>query len=128
MITREILEKALCELPKMIFEAELALYELETRIEATERQLKIHRARVAGEIATERTENGKARFSNETAREMELERRLSENVDYNDLAKHFRELQLEARKAQAELHYQLNRMKVAKLLVKLVTAEEEEVE
>lgn len=122
MMTMEVLERAIAELPKKVLQAEIAVIELEDRLLATERQLKIHRAKVLSSIVNERTDAGKARFSSEDARSAELELRLSEDREYNELAVHYRELELEARKAQAELRHQHARMKVAEMLVQLVTA------
>jgi hypothetical protein len=125
MLTKSQLMNVLIELPSKLHEAEAELWRTEQEKVKIAKQLAIRKAQLAIEIAMEKDQNGKSRYSSQETREHALELALAEDETYQQFAEEYEKACVREEQARCELSYQRYRLKVAELLTQLLTAGEE---
>jgi hypothetical protein len=125
-ITRQQLVSILVELPAKLHEAEAELWRTEHEKIKIAKQMSIRKAQLAIEIAMEKDQNGKSRYSSQETREHALELRLAEDEAYQQFADEYEKACVREEQARCELSYQRYRLKVAELLTQLLTAGEDQ--
>jgi hypothetical protein len=125
MLTKQQLINVLVELPAKLHEAEQELWRVEHEKIKIAKQMSIRKAQLAIEIALEKDQNGKSRYSSQETREHALELRLAEDEAYQQFADEYEKTCVREEQARCELSYQRYRLKVAELLTQLLTAGED---
>jgi hypothetical protein len=124
-LTKNQLISILIELPSKLHEAEAELWRVEQEKIKITKQLSIRKAQLAIEIAMEKDQNGKSRYSSQETREHALELRLAEDETYQQFTDAYEKTCVREEQARCELSYQRYRLKVAELLTQLLTTGEE---
>jgi hypothetical protein len=126
MLTKQQLISVLVELPAKLHEAEAELWRVEHEKVKIAKQMSIRKAQLAIEIALEKDQNGKSRYSSQETREHALELRLAEDEAYQQFTDEYEKACVREEQARCELSYQRYRLKVAELLTQLLTAGEDQ--
>jgi len=97
--------KDLDNLTKEIFVLNLRIYEGHNSLNFLKDTLVLTQLRMSAEVAAEKTEDGKKKFSNEDQRQVEVKKRLSEQTNYYQAEVHIKEEEYELKLMEIRLQY-----------------------
>ena len=118
------LEERLEKLPGLIFEKELAIYNLTCRLSEIKKSIELNESIMMREITAERTEDGKQKFSNDAARQAEMRIRLRDNENYKKLKEDEEKFHNSLEHRKIEHNFLRNMLGSAKWLAQLKSGEE----
>lgn len=119
----DLMKRRLCDLPEEIRSKETEIFAAQTKMDDLNAQMKSKELFMFREVSSETKEDGKPKYTNESMRDAETQKRLSTDLEFSALLKGSLEYSKVKGLAAIELDYYKRELKVIELLLKAFEVE-----